>query len=299
MMWDQAEKLRKIVKSTHIKPKSAVIKADHTKAKKARVITVTSGKGGVGKTNFTVNLALALAKLGKKVAVIDADLGMSNIDVVLGCSVSHTIMDLLEGDFALNDIITDGPLGIKFISGGSGIHELTNLTNLQLTYIFNQINLLDEWAEIILIDTGAGISPSVMKFVVAADEVIIITTPEPTAITDAYAMMKTFVSHRGTGVLRLVVNRVIEKNEGVIAADKLIKVTFNFLGLSLTSLGTVYEDCNLIRAVKKQTPLLLAFPESISARCIEKIAARLVEGEHIKKTAGIKGFFNQLVGLMR
>lgn len=298
-MWDQAERLRNMVKSSQIKPKSAVIKDDHMRSKRARVITVTSGKGGVGKTNFTVNLALALAKLGKKVAVIDADLGMGNVDVVLGCSVPYTLMDLLEGNLLLHDIIADGPCGIKFIAGGSGIHELTNLTKSQLTYILNQITLLDDWAEIILIDTGAGISQSVMNFVVAADEVVIITTPEPTAITDAYAMMKTFVSHCGAGVVRLVVNRAIERNEGTLVADKLIKVSFNFLGLSLTSLGTVYEDSNLIRAVKKQIPLLVAFPNTIAARCIEQIATRLIEGEQIKKIGGIKGFFNHLVGLMR
>lgn len=298
-MWDQAERLRRIVKNTQLKSKSAVIKADHTTLKKARVITVTSGKGGVGKTNFTVNLALALAKLGKKVAVLDADLGMGNVDVVLGCSVPYTIMNLLEGNVSLNDIITDGPLGIKFISGGSGIHKLANLTNQQLAYIVNQITLLDEWAEIILIDTGAGISQSVMNFVVAADEVIIITTPEPTAITDAYAMMKTFASQRGTGVLRLVVNRVFERSEGTGATEKLIKVSSDFLGLTLTGLGMVYEDGNLIRAVKKQIPLLLAFPETISARCIEQIATCLLEGEYSKRTTGLKGFFSHLVGLMR
>jgi len=295
-MWDQAESLRKMVKTVHAKTQSAVIKAS---TNKARVITVTSGKGGVGKTNFTVNLALALAKLGKKVVIIDADLGMGNVDVVLGCSGTYNILHLLEGRFSLQDIITDGPFGIKFMSGGSGIHELSNLTNLELTYIINQITLLDDWAEIILIDTGAGINQSVMNFVVAADEVIIMTTPEPTAITDAYAMMKAFVHHHGTGVLKLVVNRAIDVNEGNVAANKLTQVALNFLGLSLTSLGTIYEDGNLIRAVKKQIPLLVAFPDTISARCIEQIAHRLLPIENNKKTGGIKRFFDNLVELMR
>jgi len=296
MMWDQAEKLRKMVESVQVKSESAIIKANHAKA---RVITITSGKGGVGKTNFTVNLALALAKLGKQVVIIDADLGMGNVDVVLGCSGAYNILHLLEGGFSLKDIITEGPLGIKFMSGGSGIHELSNLTKLQLTHIVNQITLLDDWAEIILIDTGAGINQSVMNFVIAADEVIIVTTPEPTAITDAYAMMKTFVHHHGTGMMKLVVNRVTDVNEGSIAANKLIKVALKFLGLSLTSLGTIYEDRNLIRAVKRQVPLLLAFPDTISARCIEQIANRLVSIENSKKAGGIKGFFDSLVGLMR
>jgi len=296
MMWDQAEKLRKMVESVQAKPESAIIKANHAKA---RVITITSGKGGVGKTNFTVNLALALAKLGIQVVIIDADLGMGNVDVVLGCSGTYNILHLLEGGFSIKDIITEGPLGIKFMSGGSGIHELSNLTKLQLAHIVNQIALLDDWAEIILIDTGAGINQGVMNFVIAADEVIIVTTPEPTAITDAYAMMKTFVHHHGTGMLKLVVNRVTDVNEGNIAANKLTKVALKFLGLSLTSLGTIYEDRNLIRAVKRQVPLLLAFPDTISARCIEQIANRLVSIENSKKAGGIKGFFNSLVGLMR
>lgn len=296
MMWDQAERLRKMVRSVQAKPESAVIKANHTKA---RVITVTSGKGGVGKTNFTVNLALALAKLGKKIVVIDADLGMGNVDVVLGCSNKYSILDLLEGGLSLHDIITDGPLGIKFMSGGSGMHKLANLTHMQLAHIINQISLLDDWAEIILIDTGAGINQSVMNFVVAAAEVIIVTTPEPTAITDAYAMMKTFVYHRGTGMLNLVINRVIEVDEGIVAANKLTKVALTFLGLSLTHLGTVSEDTNLIRAVKRQIPVLLAYPNTASARCIEQIAHRLLYGESSKKNGGIKGFFDSLVGIVR
>ena len=295
-MWDQAERLRKMVQSDYGKPKSSVIKANNLKA---RVIAVTSGKGGVGKTNFTVNLALALAKLGQKMLIIDADLGMGNVEVVLGCSTQYNILHLLEGGFSLNDIITDGPLGIKFMSGGSGIYNMANLSDLQLTRIINQIRLMDDWADIILIDTGAGINKSAINFVVAADEVIIVTTPEPTAITDAYAMMKTYVNHCGTGMLRLVINRVFEVNEGNIATDKLTKVALNFLGLSLTSLGMIYEDRNLIRAVKKQIPLLLAFPDTISARCIEQIANRLLSIENNKKAGGIKGFFDSFVGLVR
>lgn len=296
MMWDQAEKLRKMVKTVHVKPQSAVIKANHSKA---RVITVTSGKGGVGKTNFTVNVALALAKLGKKILIIDADFGMGNVDVLLGCSAPYNILHLLEGELSLSDIIIEGPYGVKFIAGGSGIHKLANLSKSQLTRIINQLTLLDQWAEIILIDTGAGINQNVMNFVIAADEVIIVTTPEPTAITDAYAMMKTFTHYRGTGILGLVVNRVVEVDEGKVAADKLVKVASNFLDLSVTSLGTICEDNDLIRAVKKQMPLLLAFPNSMSARCIQKIAHRLLYGTFSKKNNGIRGFFDKLVGLMR
>jgi len=295
-MWDQAASLRKMVQHTQPKFKSAVIKNHDTRA---RVVTVTSGKGGVGKTNVTVNLALALAKLGTKVLVIDADLGMGNIDVILGCSVKNSLLNLLEGTVSLDDIVAEGPLGIKFMSGGSGMHTMADLTHLQLSHIVNQIGMLDHLVEIILIDTGAGINQSVMNFVVAADEVIIVTTPEPTSITDAYALMKTYVQYQGTGILKLVVNRVIEVDEGQVVAAKLSKVALDFLGLPLTSLGMIYEDRNLIRAVKKQIPLLLAYPSSVSARCIEEIASSLIYSKNSNKIGGIKGFFNNLVELMR
>ncbi len=293
-MRDQAEKLRQMVKESN-KSTSPIIKRQD----KARVITVTSGKGGVGKTNFTVNLALALAGLGQKVLVIDADLGMANVDVVLGCSTPFNILNLLEDGINLNDIIVEGPHGIKFMSGGSGIFQLANLSDSQLQHIINHITLCDDWADIILVDTGAGINRNVINFVIAADEVIIITTPEPTAITDAYAMMKTYSGHQGTAPLRLVINRVLEIDEGQLVVDKLIKVAFKFLGLPINSLGFVYEDRNMLKAVKNQVPLLLAFPDSISTRCIKHIAHLLLFGENIPQPKGIKAFFHKFLEVMR
>lgn len=294
-MRDQAEKLRQMVKGYN--NKSPIIK--NNSDTRARVITVTSGKGGVGKTNFTVNLALALSNIGQKVLVIDADLGMANVDVVLGCSAPYNMLHLLDEGHKLSDIIIDGPRGIKFMSGGSGIYQLANLNDAQLQQLVNQITLFDNWADIILVDTGAGLSRSVLNFVMAADEVIIITTPEPTAITDAYAMMKAYSGHNGVAPLRLVVNRVMETDEGQLVVDKLIKVAMRFLGVAISNLGFVYEDRNMVKAVKNQTPLLLAFPDSISARCIEHIAHRLLYGEEIPQPRGIKGFFNKFLEMMR
>ncbi len=185
------------------------------------------------------------------------------------------------------------------MSGGSGIYNLANLNELQLTSIVNKIALLDDLADVILIDTGAGINKSVMNFVLAADEVIIVTTPEPAAITDAYGMMKTFANQSGSSALRLVINRVIEAEEGKIAADKLTKASLKFLGLPISSLGFVYEDSNLIKAVKKQIPLLLAFPNTSSTRCIEQIANRLLVRNSTEKKEGVKVFFNKLLRLMQ
>lgn len=295
-MHDQAEKLRQMVESNSFTGNAA---EQRVQTKAARVITVTSGKGGVGKTNFTVNLALALSKLGKRVLILDADLGMANVDVVLGCSARYNLLHLLEDGLSMQDIVVDAPGGIKFISGGSGIYQLANLSEQQLQNIIHQVMACDDWADIILVDTGAGLNKGVMKFVIAADEVIIITTPEPTAITDAYAMMKAYAGYQGVAPLRLIVNRVIEKEEGDLVVGKLMNVAMRFLGLPITELGFVYEDRNLVKAVKSQKPLMEAYPGAISAKCIMDIAERMIESDELKKTSGLRGFFDRFLMMMR
>ena len=292
-MSDQAEKLRQMTL------KSPILKTPILKQKpKGRVLTITSGKGGVGKTNFTVNLALALAAFDQKVLVIDADLGMANVEVVLGCCAPYSILNLLEGGLKITDVVTEGPRGILFMAGGSGIYQLANLSEGHLQHIVSQLSLFDNWADFILIDTGAGISRNVLNFVTAADEVIIITTPEPTAMTDAYAMMKAYAGQKGDALLRLVVNRVVDRDEGQMVVDKLMRVSERFLDVSIDNLGYVYEDRNLVKAVKKQVPLLLSFPEAISSRCIEGIAKKLLYGENIEPSRGIKGFFHKFLEYM-
>ncbi len=295
-MRDQAERLRQMAKGHQAAVKSPIIKQPDSRA---RVITVTSGKGGVGKTNLTVNLALALANLGQKVLIIDADLGLANVEFVLGLTPKYNLLNLLDGGYHINDVVMDGPRGIKFMSGGSGIYQLANLSDAQIQKVINQVVLFDRWANVILIDTGAGLHRNVLNFVMAADEVIIITTPEPTAIADAYAMMKAYAAHHGRAPLRLVVNRVLEMDEGQTVVDKLGKVSQRFLGVGVTSLGFVYEDPNVLKAVKSQVPVIVAHPESIAARCIDHIAQRLLYGKEVNQPTGIKGFFSKFFDLMR
>jgi flagellar biosynthesis protein FlhG len=294
-MRDQAERLRQLARDCQATAKSQVIKQPESRA---RVITVTSGKGGVGKTNVTVNLALALASLGQKVLVIDADLGLANVEFVLGVSPRNNLLNLLDG-CSIGDVVMDGPRGIKFMSGGSGIYQLANLNDTQIQKIINQVVLFDSWANVILIDTGAGLHRSVLNFVMAADEVIIVTTPEPTAIADAYAIMKAYASHYGRAPLRLVVNRVLEMDDGQTVVDKLGKVSQRFLGIGITNLGFVYEDPHVLKAVKGQMPLMVAYPDSISARCIDHIAQRLLYGKEVNQPTGIKGFFSKFLDLVR
>ncbi|NLX70518.1 MAG: MinD/ParA family protein, partial [Clostridiales bacterium] len=171
---DQAEKLRQIVQELKLKKTSM-------EPKEARIIAVTSGKGGVGKTNFTLNCGIALKKIGYRVLIIDADFGLANIDVMLGITPKYNLFHVIDGKRKIQDVITEGPCGIKFISGGSGIWELINLSSHKLEEFMVMLEGLDNIADIILIDTGAGVSERILKMVLAANEVIIITTPEPTA----------------------------------------------------------------------------------------------------------------------
>lgn len=289
-MQDQADKLRKMLLN-----KNRSIDNQGEKSRRARVITITSGKGGVGKTNLSVNLALALTKLGQQALIIDADFGMANIDVILGCSAQYSILHMLEGGCAIEDIISQGPYGIKFIAGGSGIYSLANLDSVQLSNISGQINKLDSLADIVLIDTGAGLNYNVMNFVMAADEVIIITTPEPTAMTDAYAIMKAYAAEKGPAPVKLLVNRVMDDKEGAEVVDKLTNVAYRFLRMPIISLGYVYDDRNVSNAVKRQTPLLIAYPNCAAARCIESIAQKLLFHQSTPQNGGVKGFFRKFL----
>jgi flagellar biosynthesis protein FlhG len=290
-MNDQANRLRQMNEMTG-SSRSAILKPIQTQA---RVITVTSGKGGVGKTNLTVALAVAFARLGKNVLILDADLGLSNVDVILGASAPGNLFQVIHNGLDLNDVVADGPLGIKFISGGSGIYDLSNLSDSQIHYFLHQVGQFDNWADIILIDTGAGLNRMVLNFVLAADEVIVVTTPEPTAVADAYAVIKAYAAQGGQSPVRLVVNRVRELAEGEGVLNKLAKVSQRFLGLSISHLGFIFEDRMVQKSVTSQVPLMVAYPDSVAARCIDRIAHSLVFGEDLPVPRGIRGLFQRLL----
>lgn len=292
-MKDQAEKLRLLAKS--IKDKSENKKEPIiVKERKTRVITITSGKGGVGKTNFTINLALALASYGKKVMILDADLGLANIDVVLGIKAPYNLFHVLKGDKNIKDIIAPGPNGISIIAGGSGIQELANLPKRQIDKFINQLNNLEGMDDFLLIDTGAGLSRNVMSFVLAADEVIVVTTPEPTAITDAYGLIKTLTTKKNNGVVRLIINKVENTGEADITSGKLTAVAERFLKFKVDTLGYILEDNSVIKAVKSQVPFLIKYPNTSASKCIYSIAAKLTKQEEKSAIGGIKGFFGRL-----
>lgn len=286
---DQAEKLRKIVK-------------EHTVSRGlARVITVTSGKGGVGKSSLSVNLAIALSRLGNRVVVLDADFGLANVEVMLGVRPQYNLADLMFHGKNLTDIITKGPEKIGFISGGSGIQELTNLTKDQIVYLIQKLVELDEKADIVIVDTGAGISDSVLEFVAASSEVLLVATPEPTSITDAYALLKTLnrksdISLQDT-VVKMVANRIDTYDEGKELYDKLSLVVNKFLDLNLEYLGALPQDKCVSKAVMRQKPAIALYPDSQFSKTITHFADVLCKHtkEEIPNKKGIAELFTILL----
>lgn len=286
---DQAENLRNIIKMQSQKALSS-----------ARVITVTSGKGGVGKSSTTVNLALQFKRRGKRVIILDADFGLANVEVMFGVIPNYNLSDLMHKGKELKEIITEGPEGVGFISGGSGIAKLVNLDKDQIKKLIGKLSELDDIADVILIDTGAGISDSVMEFLTVSPEIILVTTPEPTSITDSYALLKALSMNedydKQASAIKMLSNRVTNESEGRGLYEKLSVVVNKFLDLNMEYLGYVPYDMNVNKAVMKQKPVTMMFPNATAVRCYEDIADRL-EGRTVEavKSAGVKGFFKALL----
>ncbi len=286
---DQAQKLRDIVNDINdIEEKKSKLDID------AKVITISSGKGGVGKTNFTVNLGIALSKLGNRVTIIDADLGLANVDVLLGLIPKYTFSHIINNEKFIEEVMTEGPCGVKIISGGSGIMELANLNGTQIEFLIDSLSRLNEISDYILIDTGAGISQSVLSFVKAATDVILVITPDPTSMTDAYSLIKNI--HDEDKQINLVVNRVESSKEGQEVFSKIQRATDKFLGVKLNNLGYIYEDGNVKRAVRIQKAFSIEYPNSIATKGVELIAYNLVNKENkINRVNKFKLFMNKLL----
>lgn len=292
-MRDQAEKLRVLARTLKHQVECEIKGAQ----KKTRIITVTSGKGGVGKTNFTINFALALMSYGQRVIILDADLGLANIDVVLGITPSFNLYHVLKGQKTIQEIIVTGPQGLQIIAGGSGVQELANMRRWQIEQFIGKLEALEGMADIIIIDTAAGLARNVMSFVLAADEVIVITTPEPTAITDAYGLVKAMTTKKKSGVVHLVVNKVENAKEAEETASKLSIVAEKFLKLNIGHLGFILDDPLVSKAVKNQEPFLLKYPKSSAAQCVQRLAAQLMDQSNLPEPTGVKAFFGKIAKL--
>lgn len=254
--------------------------------KTVRTIAVASGKGGVGKTNITANLAIGFSKLNKKVMVFDADLGLSNIDVVLNLPTKYNIRHLFNGEKRLKDLVVEGPSGIKVLPASSGIQELTELDEFQRLRLIEEFEAYDDAVDYLLIDTSSGISSNVAFFCMAAQEIIIVTSAEPTAMTDAYALMKVLFTKYQEKKFKVLLNNVKDEKEATDVFDRLSRAAEKFLSISLDYLGYVPHDSLLQKAVRQQKALIEIYPGSEAARSIMKIAQKIsVENNnHIKGT---------------
>lgn len=279
---DQANGLRELVQNSRIEYKQ------HEVFKNAKVLAVTSGKGGVGKSNFVANLAINLQRRGNKVLVIDADIGLANIELIYDIMPKKTFKNILAGD-DVNSVLQEGPYGIKLLSGGSGIVELSDINSREQDILIQAFTYLEDEFEYIIIDTGAGINDLVLKFLSLADEIIIVTLPEPTAITDAYALLK--VSHNENKdkiddrKFSIVVNRVSDKNEGEFVVRKISLVAKKFLNLDLKSLGYISEDANLIKSVKRQDINFLYNNNARYIYDVDNVAKNLINQDNLFQEA--------------
>jgi flagellar biosynthesis protein FlhG len=290
-MPDQAERLRQLTLAATVQQR--VVK----QRKIPRVITVTSGKGGVGKTNLVVNLGIALSRLGPRVVVMDADLGLANVDIIMGIVPMHSLSDVVRGTKTLEEIVISGPGGMKVIPGGSGLADLANLSYEQRDRLLDGLLALETMAEIMLIDCSAGLSRTVLSFISAADEVIVITTPEPTAITDAYGIIKVVTKYKIHDRISLVVNQVRDHREANEIAGRFADVSRKFLQVDVDFLGEICSDQQVVRAVKLQQPFITLFPRSRATQDVENIAGRLL-GLSLAKPRGVGEFLSKLSRLL-
>ncbi len=280
---DQADKLREKVELLKNEPQTS------------RVVAVTSGKGGVGKTSISVNLALQFQQQGKRVVVLDADFGLANVEIMLGIRPQYNLADLVFNNKSIEDIITEGPNGIGFISGGSGVQDLVNLDKERIKKLIAKLVKLDSMYDVVIIDTGAGIADSVIEFVLSSPEVILVVTPEPTSITDAYSLLKAVNRKkdfkRGKQAIKVVSNRVSNADEGKEIFDKISIVVSKFLNIQLEYLGYIPLDKRIADAVMDQIPITISSPDSEPALRIRKICERLLNVPVNEEKSGIAKVF--------
>ncbi|MBN1500413.1 MAG: MinD/ParA family protein [Spirochaetes bacterium] len=280
---DQAANLRRLV----------VAKKD-TIPSNTRSIAITSGKGGVGKTSLAVSLSIALAKGNASVTLLDADLGLANINVILGIIPKFNLYHVIKGKKKLKDIVIEVPEGIKIIAGAAGFHQLANLNEKQRADFISELSEIAN-DDFLIVDTGAGVSQNVLSFLTSSDEIIVVTTPEPTAITDAYGIIKSIASQSTDKTIKLIVNRCQSVSEGKRVAQRIINIAGQFLNIKVENLGFVFDDISVPKSVRSQKPFIVSYPKCKASVCVNIIADKIANREPGNyQNGGISGFVKKL-----
>ncbi len=261
-----------------------------------RVIAITSGKGGVGKTNLSVNIGIALAQMGRRVAVLDADIGLANVDILLGIYPKFNLSHVLSGEKTLAEIMLNGPSGLRVIPGASGIQKMSELSTLEQAAVIRAFSEIDQDLDVLIVDTAAGISANVVNFARACQEIIVIVCDEPTSLTDAYAFIKLLNRDYNLCNFHVITNMVKTVQQGEALFQKLTRVTDHYLDVNLQFLGAVPYDDYLRKAVRKQTPVVVAFPGSKASIAAKEIAVK-IDNWPLKAQAGryIDFFIERLI----
>ena len=271
---DQASRLRELVRGRRCQ---------------GTILAIVSGKGGVGKSNIAANLSISLSYRGLKVALVDADMGLANVDLLLNVQPRYTLSHVLSGDRTLSEVIIKGPAGVSLIPGASGIQRIADLSEFERQHLISQIHKLADSTDIILIDCGAGIGRSVVGFAQAADSVAIVSTPQPPALTDAYAMIKTLRNEGYAGQLRLLINMAASREEAREAHRRVADVSKRFLDYSVAELGYVLQDRAVELAVRERCPFVLRYPDSNASACVAAIAGDLARSFADRSVAASRG----------
>ncbi|WP_018922534.1 MinD/ParA family protein [Salsuginibacillus kocurii] len=278
-MSDQARNLRKRMEARQAKT-----------VEEMKIVTVVSGKGGVGKSNVSVNFSVALSQAGQRVLLLDLDVGMANIDILLGKSSPYSIVDMIDSEFSIWDIMNEGPYGLKFIAGGSGLTNLFEMNEQKRERFLTQLESLKGHIDTIVLDMGAGATHDSMHFIMAAHEALLVTTPEPTSITDAYSMIKYLHLEDKDLPISLIVNRVQSPHEGKQTGENLSRVTAQFLQKELRVLSTIPDDSSVLTAVRRQVPVLINQPKAKASRAIQHLAETFSGEEAVNPSSTFTAF---------
>lgn len=294
-MIDQAAKLREMMKTKQNEEK---VKNNNTNnTKRAKVLAISSGKGGVGKTSFALNFSISLKKLGYDVVIIDADLGLSNIEIMSGISSISSLSDIIFDDKNIFEIMANGPEGVKIISGGFGLKELKLMNEENFNKLIIEIEKLENSTDFIIIDTGAGISDSVINFISIADEAIIICTPDPTSLMDSYTLIKSLIYTGYSGKINIVSNLVRDRNEGKEVFNKLYYTVENFLGTQINYFGYIEINKTLRNSVINQVPFIISNPRDPDAKRINVMAANYIEDRDSSLNTGKIGLARRILDI--